>query len=313
MRRAAWVVMLAMLAGVGGADPSEVFEHRTDASEPSPSEISVEELRRRPLRGVGPVRIVVEELSEAGKQNGLNRDSIKAIVELRLRKNDVGLGGEETIPYLYINVNVVASPEWASYGVDLAVKQSVAINATGVRCYATTYDKGCVGYCRPSRLRYEMSESLEELVDLFSNDYLAANEKVELVAERAVDLPDDIRGLTTLKDAQAEELAKREGVLNLNGLTTLSDAQAEALGKHRGTLYLNGLTTLTDAQAEELAKHEGVLYLTGLTSLTDVQAEAFAKHEGVLLSLDGLTTLTDKAAAKLRANEAISLPDKFKR
>ena len=95
-----------------------------------------------------------------------------------------GWGGKEVLPYLYINVTVVATPERSAYNVLVAFKQVVTVNTNGVQCFATTYSVSSTGFGPPSLLREQASEVLEELVDRFSNDYLAANEKVEAEAGR---------------------------------------------------------------------------------------------------------------------------------
>lgn len=147
-------------------------------------DLSSDEMRRVSLRGVGPFDVVVEELHDDATRNGLDEDSIKAAVELRLRRNAVRLGGEEVPSCLYINIIVVATPERSAFSVDVEFQQPVTVDATGERCQATTYSVGRAGFCHPSDLREQTSDSIAELVDQFINDFLAANEKVGAGAGR---------------------------------------------------------------------------------------------------------------------------------
>jgi hypothetical protein len=143
-----------------------------------------DEYRRKTLRGVGPFRVLVEGFHEHATQNGLSQDAIKAAVELRLRKNGIRLDDTKLQPYLYVNINVVASPDKAAYNASLSFKQSVTIVATGERCVAETWGCASCGFCSPSAVRGKALDAINELVDEFSNDYLAANEKVEARAGR---------------------------------------------------------------------------------------------------------------------------------
>ena len=147
-------------------------------------DLSDEDVKRMPLRGAGAFQVVVEGLSHDAVGNGLSEDSIKAAIELRLRKNAIRLGSEKPCPYLYANINAVASRDRAAFSVLLEFKQLVTVNDTGVRCVAGTWSLHSTGFCPPSDLREETLDELTELVDRFSNDFLAANEQVETGAAR---------------------------------------------------------------------------------------------------------------------------------
>ena len=148
-------------------------------------DLSDDDVTRMPLRGAGAFEVAVG-LSDNATRSGLdlNKDSIKAAVELRLRRNAVKLGNGKLVPVLCADILVAASPERVVYSIELEFHQVVLVVATGQHCSAATWKRTRIGGCHPSQLRENVSDGLEELVDLFSNDFLAANEKVEAEAGR---------------------------------------------------------------------------------------------------------------------------------
>ena len=91
-------------------------------------------------------------------------------------------------------------------------------------------------------------------------------------------------------------------------LTSLSDAEAEELSKHETDLYLSGLTSLTDKAAKAFMWHEGTLNLNGLTNLSDAAAKGLLRHVEGDLSLD-LDELPESAAEILRQHPSFQDDD----
>lgn len=111
-----------------------------------------------------------------------------------------------------------------------------------------------------------------------------------------------LKGLISISDSVAEQLAKHKGDLNLNGLTSISDTVAEHLSKHQGQLDLDGLTYISDTVAEHLSKHQNLLCLDGLSTISDTVAEHLSKCFGHLF-LDGIISMSDTVAEHLSKHQ----------
>lgn len=123
-----------------------------------------------------------------------------------------------------------------------------------------------------------------------------------------------LNGLTTLSPEVARELAEHRSKFTLFGLTEISDEAAEALSHHRGTILLNGLTRLTSAPltAQMLKANDGFLNLSKVQTVSDDVVQVLAEYRGRPIRLAGLTELSEANAVRLRANEKIVLPAKFR-
>lgn len=134
------------------------------------------------LRGIEYIRVVVEELSHSAKQNGLTEGAVKTAVELRLRSLGLPVWAAREIPpmtpYLYVNINIVClnDPPFCAMYIRLNVKQVVG-NSNGLFSYASTWSTGSNLITGARALRSNWQRDLIEQVDLFANDYLAANPK----------------------------------------------------------------------------------------------------------------------------------------
>jgi hypothetical protein len=76
-------------------------------------------------------------------------------------------------------------------------------------------------------------------------------------------------------------------------------------------LALCEIRSLTADVARELVKHP-LLALDRVTSVTDQVAAILATHAGASLSLRSLAHASPAALSKLRANDAILLPQRFR-
>jgi hypothetical protein len=141
------------------------------------------------LKGLRGVTVAVELLHPEAEEYGLTRKAIQTDSELRLRQN-----GIRVIPLneystfdatLYINVGTVLSDEFpntdlriAAVSIKVEVKQSVMLfRDPKIWRNATTWENGHIVLCEVSKLRSFVRETVQDCVDEFINDYLAANPK----------------------------------------------------------------------------------------------------------------------------------------
>ena len=66
---------------------------------------------RETLKGLGPIRVVVEELGSDAERDGLTQRMLQTAVELRLRQNGIPLEEDVALPYLYVNVSALEDDE----------------------------------------------------------------------------------------------------------------------------------------------------------------------------------------------------------
>jgi hypothetical protein len=139
---------------------------------------------QKALVGLKGVWVLVEGMNTQAERLGLTKTQIQTDVELRLRKAGIKVLTEEERletpgrPYLYVNVNAVTKPgsSLCAYSIKVHLKKNVAIKsgfktprvvwhtpdyAETVKIYNTTRIRNLVG----------------DHVDIFINDYLAANPK----------------------------------------------------------------------------------------------------------------------------------------
>ncbi len=128
--------------------------------------------QRDTLEGLGPIRVVVNSDAE---RDGLTEQILQTAVELRLRQNDIPLDEDASFDrYLYVNVNTVVNDTGLyAYAVQVALKQRASLS-NGFTVRAATWDTGYVGMVGKNNLR-TVREDVLDLVDRFSNDYLAVN------------------------------------------------------------------------------------------------------------------------------------------
>ncbi len=147
------VVLMSVVARIGGQEASE----------------------RETLRGLGPIRVVVEELCSDAERDGLTQRMLQTAVELRLRQNGIPLEEDVALPYLYVNVSALEDDELYAFAVLVVLKQRASLS-NGLTVYAATWNTGRIGIGMVGRdnLR-NVRESVLEKVNEFSNDYLAVN------------------------------------------------------------------------------------------------------------------------------------------
>jgi len=135
------------------------------------------------LVGLKGVQVVVEKIDPQAELLGLTKAQIKTEVELRLRKAGIRvLTGKERLetpemPWLYVNVTVFPPQDLplAAFSIHVELKEIVTL-ANGSTTVGSIWDTGYVGIVGKEKIR-EMRKLVDDYVDKFINDYLAANPK----------------------------------------------------------------------------------------------------------------------------------------
>jgi len=144
--------------------------------------ISVEQITREPLEGLGSIGVLVEGLDSEGKVIGLSEEEIKAMVELRLRQNRIPIRDitDFTLesPYIYIQITVIylEKIEHFMFSINVSIKQTVRLlrnNNTVVG--ATTWAKNMLQISHKDDARADIKSSIDTMLTFFINDYLAVN------------------------------------------------------------------------------------------------------------------------------------------
>ncbi len=132
--------------------------------------------QRDNLTGIGPIRVVIEDLRPDIEVEGLTRTMLQTAVELRLRRNGVPLADSVSL-FLYVRVNAGRrqGSGMFAYSTDVQLNTPVEIIATGRTANtATIWSHSEVGTVGADKVR-QIRDSLLDYVDRFSNDYLAVN------------------------------------------------------------------------------------------------------------------------------------------
>ena len=139
---------------------------------------------RESLRGLDGVSVVVEELNSDARRGGISESQLETDTELRLRRNGVRVT-QPTFPYLYVRVIALrdTTVSGRELGYSTAIEVSLMELAVLIReplhtVAARTWRKvGLISSADSSSFRRRVREQIQDLVDQFSNDYLAMNPK----------------------------------------------------------------------------------------------------------------------------------------
>jgi hypothetical protein len=140
---------------------------------------------KKTLKGITGISVLVEEINNKAL-SGLTRDALQTDIELRLRKagvevHDPNDKSSYDLPLLYVNVHCLSiSGGMFAFNIEVQVQQAVHLrrDPSIVSSGATTWKVAGLGTASSGR---SIRDHVEDLVDNFLNDYLAANpEKVTL-------------------------------------------------------------------------------------------------------------------------------------
>ncbi len=128
------------------------------------------------LKGLGAVRVGVEELTPMAEQLGLTRQTLRTDVELLLRKYGIEVEKNPKTNYLYVTVGVMRN-EIGVIGYNISVEFSdivILVRNPEIITSASVWQMG--GYGTVGRDNFkEIRTTVEDFVKAFINDYLAAN------------------------------------------------------------------------------------------------------------------------------------------
>ena len=130
-----------------------------------------------PLRNIGGIVVIVEELPSAFEGSILDDTSIKTNAEMKLRSAGITVHDQRPsspFSYLYIRVSVLRSSSLWAFSVEVKLEQTVLIASDlQTPILATTWEAGGLGTVRRNNLR-DVRLFISDFTDQFVNDYLAA-------------------------------------------------------------------------------------------------------------------------------------------
>lgn len=144
-------------------------------------------VKQETLVGLKGVAVLVEALPPQIERPGLTYDQIQSNIELRLRKAGVKVLGRELNdtpgwPTLYVRVGLVSGSGHCAYSTHVALQEQVTL-ARGFKTYSSIWEAdsvggivGIVGDIKTGNIM-QIWKEVRDGVDIFINDYLAANPK----------------------------------------------------------------------------------------------------------------------------------------
>ena len=142
---------------------------------------------RATLAGIGPVHVLVEEISDDLKSSGLSITTLQTDAEFRLRAVGIRVATEAEsfalpgAPYLYVNVTglkdrTVSGRQFGySANVSVSLIQEVRLDRNpSIRIGAPTWSAEEIVTGSSAEI---VRKSLRDLVDRFANAYLSVNPK----------------------------------------------------------------------------------------------------------------------------------------
>ena len=128
--------------------------------------------------------VFVQGLTEEAKKAGLSGEQIQTDVEQKLKRNGVKIVSQEECleipgnPVFYVNISANKSKQMPAffYHIDVGLLQKVTlVREPEIRIVAITWNKGALVYCHKREFSASVRKTVRHLVDVFINDYLAAN------------------------------------------------------------------------------------------------------------------------------------------
>ncbi len=139
-------------------------------------------MNQKALVGLEGVQVVIEGPGTEAERLGLSKNQIKADVERRLRKAGVRvLTNQEEVetpgtPHLYVKISTgINQTGILAYSINVDLIEIVT-RFTGETAFATVWEKGEAGSVGLNNIN-QIQPRIDNLIDKFINDYLAANPK----------------------------------------------------------------------------------------------------------------------------------------
>jgi hypothetical protein len=132
-------------------------------------------VERRSLVGLPPIAVLVEDVAPELATQGITASQLRVDSELRLRKSGIRVTDSESAPFLHVNVTAMKATEYVwAFAVDVSLNQEVTLPRSPSWLSAITWHQAglsTLGLQRVGSIR----EHVLDYVDMFINDYLAAN------------------------------------------------------------------------------------------------------------------------------------------
>ena len=138
------------------------------------------------LHGLEAVYVVVADVTEDARRDGLSQQRLQTVTELALRSAGISVQSEENIrakrrrnpkfrqAYLYVKVNAIKDGVLYAYHVDVELKEIIKLVDDSALAYGVIWDVGGIGRVGSNNL-LDVVETVRRFVERFANDYLAAN------------------------------------------------------------------------------------------------------------------------------------------
>jgi hypothetical protein len=136
--------------------------------------------RLDPFRDIKAVSVLVEEIPAALK-GIVSEETLKTAVELKLRRSGLTVeAGSWGTPHVYVNVNAMrAAEEVVVHSLELQFNRQAAIRVISAKedrvVQGTWWSRSLIGIARKADAAGGIRSALEQLTELFLNDWRAAN------------------------------------------------------------------------------------------------------------------------------------------
>ena len=136
------------------------------------------------LGGIDEFDIVVEKLPAEVLRSGLSEPGLRSTIDSGLKSAGISPGDPSSETFLYLKAVVMEVGAWPLkpsgyiYRIDLDLRQpAVLISNPGIIGQATSWHDGCLGATAhsPPQLRKVITTTVQQYVNEFAQDYLAAN------------------------------------------------------------------------------------------------------------------------------------------
>ena len=139
--------------------------------------VSAQDQRRRAmLRGLQGCGVIVGNLKPEIERDGLTNQNLQTDTELKFRMagNKI-LSPGAGVPYFYLTVTVMKSQSgFYIFNISAALGEDVLLIRNGDTIWGTTWDDNHLGMTSDLS---DIRQRAKDMVDIFINDYLAANPK----------------------------------------------------------------------------------------------------------------------------------------
>ncbi|MHC4426742.1 MAG: hypothetical protein ACYSYV_11700 [Planctomycetota bacterium] len=174
-----WVTMAVLAVCIGVVWATEETDSQTQKLNMSLAS------QRDVLKGLKYIRVFIQSLRPEVEKYGLTEQQLQTDVELRLRQNGIEVVSKELAPMaeaiLFLKVGTVTAEEiqLTGYCIEVQLKELVPLPRNPTKfIFATTWEHGYIGITPVEKIS-GVRGKVKDLVDIFINDYLAANPRTQ--------------------------------------------------------------------------------------------------------------------------------------